>query len=196
MPTCTGCYPTINDNRAINIAFPIPFPVNIFTGYITGNGNGALSAITGVRLGNMIYATNNNINGKCTGYSGSFQLAAAQTGGSGVFSWNGSTYTCTGMNSCTTHVFGTFTPDNYTVSQILGSQFSGLYSVYSTLGSYAQFPFNQSTLRISFDHYETVPCGFTHGLYSEVSYFDPQISGFLYAYWVTEIGCTPCLTGA
>jgi hypothetical protein len=197
MPTCTGCNPVIN-GRAVPISGPATV---LFTGALSGNGWGIFSGITGLPLANLVWSSTSGANGKCTGFTGRFEASAIVTGGSGIFSWNGTAYTCTGMGSCreqfsitaTVHPIIQTTFPNYQMWVSLYSPAPG-----SSIGTITQL--NQNTTSSTLTWGFSTPCNSTIPIYQEVR-FIPIISGFGPSGRIEGVspviaGCTACIQGA
>jgi len=196
MPTCSGCNPVID-------SWPVVASTGVlFSQQIAGNGVGALSGVTNFVLATAYWTATTGINGKCTGYTGRFEGSTLVTGGSGIFSWNGSTYTCTGMGSCV---------ENFTIrvqaNPALGLFFPNTWTMYYNMFSPAPntssgisvaLTANASSATVTWN--STIPCNSSIPIYQEV-YFLPTISGlgsqgYIEGRIVTTGRCTACVSGA
>jgi len=198
MPSCTGCLPTFNGTDVSSATSQSP--ILAWSGYVAVSGEGSY---TGVYLPSGLYVrfwTQGGTNGKCTGYSGSMQLAAAMTGGSGIFTWSGNRYTCTGMGQCNVTMYGVMY--NYDLRAITNSytvQWSTFTS--TTFGStVSSYNFLTNPIIYGEAVTGTTLCGFTDTLYNQIFILPNNMptgtTGFLEASLVIPFGCNPCLSGA
>ena len=191
MTTCTGCTPTLFGNLALSGAGSLGTPISTQT--ITGFGQGAFSGVSGLPLGTINWYFSNATAGRCTGYSGQFSAVVNATGTTGLFTWNGSVFTCEGGSQCSSYISQRFIPNpnlsgvfpNY----VIQFGFFDMYSNGTTSGVTAGQVLNTESIRFAAD------CGENRGLFNIYTLFIPGVNGYVQGESINTFLCSPCVSG-
>lgn len=198
MPSCTGCFPTFNGFDSTSTSSQNALLG--WSGYVPVSG---LGSYTGIYMPSGLYIRYYAIggtNGKCTGFSGSLQGVAMTGGGSGLFSWNGNTYTCTGMGSCQVSMDGVaYVAQLNSLTNSFVVQWNAFTSTTFTT-TVQTYNFFTNPIIYGETVTGTTTCGFTSTLYNQLSIFPqgmaPGTTGYLVSNFEIPFGCAPCLSGA
>lgn len=191
MVSCTGCTIVINGTSLPGTGAGSSSP--FLTRTIIGNGVGAFSGVTNFNLGTVEYYYSNDRNGSCTGFSGLLQAVSPNQSGTGLFTWNGSTYTCTGATSCSVSVYQKFIPHPFLSG--IAPNFVAHIQVYNSEGNFdigrvtAGGSYTTPTYSYSAD------CGFQDYIFNTVRFMLPPYSGYVGTDFVATINCQPCIVG-
>ena len=191
MPSCTGCVVLVNGNGTT------PSNSTWLTGVldqqVVGSGIGQFQSVTGFSLGTISIYYRNATPGGCSGFSGS--LAITGQSGTGLFTYNPNSYSCSGSISCTTEVKSTFVA-NPVLSGIVPN-FIIIGNHYDTEGNTYAAKLNATNRTYNFPGTTfTGNCGFFDFMVDSFRLLAPPFSGWISADVSTTISCSPCLSGA
>lgn len=192
MPSCTGCTIVINGVSLPGTGAGSSSP--FLSRPIVGNGVGAFSGVTNFNLGTVDFYYSNDRNGSCTGVTGLLQAVSASQSGTGLFTFDGTIYTCTGSTPCRLSVYQKFTPHPFLSG--IAPNFVAHIQIYNSEGN---FDIGRVTAGGSYTtptYSYTADCGFQDYIFNTVRFMLPPYSGYVGADVVTNINCLPCISGA